>query len=358
MPRATEVLISLSALRHNLRRAASLAPAARVWAVVKANAYGHGLEAVLPALDQADGLALVEFDGAMALREAGWTKPILLLEGAFGPEDTALAAACRLGLVVHEPRQIDWLAGVPNHQKIDVYLKFNSGMNRLGLAATDFVRAHERLRSLPGVGTITLMTHFANADQPGGADRALASFEEVSRGLPGPRSLANSAAVFDLPQAHADWIRPGIMLYGATPTADRSARSLGLQPVMSLQSRLIAVQHLAPGDAVGYGSTFVAEQSMRIGIVACGYADGYPRHAPTGTPVAVADCRTRTLGRVSMDMLAVDLEPVPNASVGDRVQLFGDLVPVDEVAACAGTIGYELLCAIAPRVRRVVVDHG
>lgn len=358
MSRATEVLISLPALRHNLLRAASLAPASRLWAVVKADAYGHGLAAVLPALERADGLALVEFDAAIALREAGWTKPVLLLEGAFDQEDTMLAAGRRLELVVHEQRQIDWLERVPARKTVNVHLKFNSGMNRLGFSALEFVRAHKRLRELAGVGTITLMTHFANADVPAGADAAIASFEAVTRDLPGPRSLANSAAVFGLPQVHGDWVRPGIMLYGATPIADRSARSLGLEPVMCLQSRLIAVQHLSPGDTVGYGSTFVAKQAMRIGIVACGYADGYPRHAPTGTPVAVAGHRTRTLGRVSMDMLAVDLEQVPNASVGDTVQLFGDQIPVDDVAACAGTIGYELLCAIAPRVRRVVVHHG
>lgn len=358
MPRAARITISLPALRHNLRRVRGLAPASRAWAVVKADAYGHGLEALLPALDEADGLALVEFDRAQWLRERGWRKPILMLEGAFEPADVELAARIGLSLAVHESRQIDWLSALPPHPRLDVHLKLNSGMNRLGFAASDYQGAWRRLRALQSVAGITLMTHFANADLAGGATQAIAAFDQAAQGLERPHSLANSAAIIDWPAAHRDWVRPGIMLYGASPFGSRSAASLGLAPVMQFESRLIGRQQLSAGDAVGYGSAFIADRPMSIGIVACGYADGYPRHAPTGTPIAVCGVRTRTVGRVSMDMLAVDLEPVPQAVIGSPVELWGDQVPVDEVAASAGTIGYELTCAIAPRVLRQVTSDG
>ena len=338
-------------MRHNLARVRALAPGARAWAVVKANAYGHGLEAALEGFREADGLALVEFDKAGALRRAGWQRPILMLEGAFDADDLAQAARDRLALVVHEPRQVDWLSAASPSQPIDAHLKFNSGMNRLGFDETGLRDAHARLRALPAVASVALVTHFANADLAGGADGAIARFERASAGLAGDRSLANSAAVVAIPAAHGDWVRPGIMLYGASPFGDRSAADCGLRPAMRLASRLIAVRTLAAGDSVGYGAAFTADRPMRVGIVACGYADGYPRHAPTGTPIAVAGRRTRTLGRVSMDMLVADLDPVPEASPGDEVELWGGgLVDIDEVAASAGTIGYELMCALAPRV--------
>jgi len=351
MSRPISASVSVAAMRHNLARVRALAPTARAWAVVKANAYGHGLEAALEGFREADGLALVEFDKARALREAGWQRPILMLEGAFDEADVAQAARDRLSLVVHEPRQLDWIAAVRPAAPIDAHLKFNSGMNRLGFDEAGLREAHARLSDLPGVRPVGLVTHFANADLPGGADDAIARFDEVSAGLAGERSLANSAAVVSLPAAHRDWVRPGIMLYGASPFGDRSAADCGLRPAMKLASRLIAARTLAAGESVGYGSTFAADRPMRVGIVACGYADGYPRHAPTGTPIAVAGRRTRTLGRVSMDMLVADLEPVPQARAGDEVELWGGgLVDIDEVAAAAGTIGYELMCALAPRV--------
>ncbi|HLT27688.1 MAG TPA: alanine racemase [Zeimonas sp.] len=356
MSRPTFATVSISALRHNLSVARAHAPGRFVWAVVKADGYGHGLANVLRGFAEADGLALVEFDRAARLRELGWTGPILMLEGAFEAADVAQAAAQRLSLVVHEARQIDWLERLPADAALDVFVKLNSGMNRLGFEAAAFRPAFERLRALPAVRSATLMTHFADADRDGGADDALRRFEQAARGLAAPWSLANSAAVLSLPAAHGAAIRPGILLYGATPFAHRSARSFGLRAAMTLESTLIAVQSLATGDAVGYGSTFRAERPMRIGVVACGYADGYPRHAPTGTPVAVDGVRTHTVGRVAMDMLTVDLTPVPRAGVGSRVELWGATVPVDEVAQASGTIGYELLCALAPRVPLRVVD--
>ncbi len=356
MPRPILATISIAAMRHNLSVARAHAPGRFAWAVVKADGYGHGLQNALAGLGDADGLALVEFDRAACLRELGWTKPVLMLEGAFDEADVAQAAGQRLSLVVHEARQLDWLARLPSDANVDVLVKLNSGMNRLGFDPAAFRVALERARRLPAVRSVALMTHFADADRVGGAQAALRRFARAAQGLDDPRSLANSAAILSLPVAHADAIRPGIVLYGATPFAERPARSFGLRAAMTLESKLIAVQVLAPGDTVGYGSTFRAERPMRIGIVACGYADGYPRHAPTGTPIAVEGIRTRTVGRVSMDMLAVDLAGAPDADVGAGVELWGDDVPIDDVASAAGTIGYELMCALAPRVPRRVID--
>jgi alanine racemase len=356
MTRPIAASISLPALAHNLSVARRRAAGARVWAVVKAHAYGHGLPAAVRAFGGADGLALLEFDNARRLRALGWRGPILMLEGAFDPDDVALAGELALSLVVHDTSQLEWMRA-HRGPAIDVWLKVNTGMNRLGVAPEEVATMHAALGSLVGVGTVSLMTHFAEADRAGGAAAQIERFARATEGLPGARSMANSAALIDLPDTHRQWVRPGIMLYGASPFAERSAASLGLRPAMTLTSALIGVRSLRAGDAVGYGATFTAEGPMRIGVVACGYADGYPRHASTGTPVAVAGVSTRIVGRVSMDLLAVDLEPVPDAGVGAPVELWGPQVPVDEVAARAGTIGYELLCAVAPRVpMRVVAD--
>ena len=343
-------------MRHNLSRARALARGARVWAVVKANGYGHGLLNALRGFSDADGLALVEFDLAIRLREAGWRGPVLMLEGAFDEGDVRAAGEHRLALVVHHEAQVGWLSALAPQSGIETYLKFNSGMNRLGFDAAGLRAAHARLEAHPRVASITLMTHFANADLRDGARDALTRFDAACAGLPGARSSANSAAVFDVPSARMDAVRPGIMLYGASPFAGRGAAQLGLRPAMRLESQLIAVQNLRAADAVGYGSSFVAPGPMRIGVVACGYADGYPRHAPTGTPIAVDGVRTRTVGRVAMDMLTVDLTPVPEAGPGSAVELWGETVPIDEVAASAGTIGYELMCALAPRVSIRALD--
>ncbi len=358
MPRPLLATIHSAALQHNLSVARAHANGARLWAVVKANGYGHGLLRAMRGFDGADGLALIEFDNAVALREAGWQKPILMLEGCFDADDVATAARHRLTCVVHCAAQIDLLeaaarATAAGATRIDVHLKLNSGMNRLGFEATAFRHAHARLQRLPLVGDISLMTHFANADAPQTPAlplaRQVACFEAASAGLAGERTLANSATDLLHPALLADWARPGIMLYGASPGSGTAA-GYGLQPAMTLRSALIGVQALRAGDAVGYGSRFIATGPIRIGIVACGYADGYPRHAPDGTPVVVAGVRTRLVGRVSMDMLMIDLTPAPAAQVGAPVILWGRGLPVDEVAEAAGTIGYELLCAVAPRV--------
>lgn len=355
MPRPVCATVSVSALAHNLAAVRRRAPDARIWAVVKAHAYGHGLPAAIRGFAGADGLALLEFDNARRLRALGWRGPILMLEGPFGPDDVTMAGELGLSLVVHNAVQVEWLRAYDG-KVIDVWLKLNTGMNRLGVPPDEAASIQKALSMLPSVGKVSLMTHFADADRPGGAAAQLERFERATADLPGSRSLANSAALIDLPDTHRDWVRPGIMLYGSSPFGDRSAASLGLRAAMTLRAELIATQALQAGDAVGYGGTFVAPGPMRIGIVACGYADGYPRHAPTGTPIEVAGVRTRTVGRVSMDMLAVDLEPVPDAGVGASVELWGERVSVDEVAASAGTIGYELLCAVAPRVPMQWVD--
>ncbi|TFV98619.1 alanine racemase [Oxalobacteraceae bacterium OM1] len=353
MPRPIVARISLSAMRHNLAIARQKAPASRVWAVVKANAYGHGLERALRAFADADGLALIEPDAALRLRELGWQKPILLLEGFFHETDLPLLARHGIEIAVHCREQIDMLEH-SGAGPFTVHLKMNSGMNRLGFRPQDYREAHVRLSALPGVQRIVLMTHFANADDPLNPhmplDEQVRRFHQASDGLPGERSLANSAAVLLHQQTVADWIRPGIMLYGGTP-GGRSAKAFSLRPAMTLSSEIIGIQQLAAGEAVGYGSRFVADRPMTVGVVACGYADGYPRHAPAGTPVLVDGIKTGLAGRVSMDMITVDLTPMPQARVGSRVTLWGEGLPIDDVATAAGTIGYELMCAVAPRVR-------
>jgi alanine racemase len=350
MPRPIRATFNPAAFALNLGVARKRAPGARVWAVIKANAYGHGLLRAARALDAADGFALLDLDDAVRLRDAGVRKPILLLEGFFGAADLAPIAAHSLSVVVHSNDQIAMLESARLPARLSVFLKLNTGMNRLGIGPAEARRAVERLTASASVAEIALMTHFADADGPAGVAEQLARFESATSGLALPRSLANSAALLRYPQARGDWMRPGIMLYGCSPFADEPAEALGLEPVMTLAAELIAVRQLVAGDRVGYGSTFTADRAMRIGVVACGYADGYPRHAPTGTPILVGGRRTRAVGRVSMDMLTVDLEPIPEAAVGTPVTLWGQGLSCDEVAAAAGTVSYELLCALAARV--------
>jgi alanine racemase len=360
MPRPIRATIRLSALRHNLALARRHAPRSRIWAVVKANAYGHGLVRAARALADADGYALLDLNEAVLLREAGITKPILLLEGVFQPADLAFVDRYALTLGVHDLEQILMLERARLSSQVAVLLKLNTGLNRLGFAGPGVRGVYSRLQASGKVATISLMTHFADADGPAGIAAQLARFTEWTAGLQGEVTLANSAALLRFPEAHADWVRPGIMLYGCSPFADVSAERLGLQPAMTLASEIIAVQDLKPGDRVGYGGTFEARHPMRIGIVACGYADGYPRHAPglpdRSTPIAVAGKRALTVGRVSMDMLCADLSAIPEARVGSPATLWGEGLPADEVAASAGTLSYELLCALAARVPQLEIE--
>jgi len=358
MPRPLSATIHLDSMQHNLARARACAPQAKVWAVVKANAYGHGLERAMRGFAQADGLALVELENAVWLRQNGWIKPILLLEGFFEPSDVPLLAEHNINPAVHNIEQVKMLEYTQLYRPIDVHLKMNTGMNRLGFTPSEYAAAFKRLRAIPGVRHITHMTHFANADELEHPRLTMAEqvrrFQYGAGELPGERSLSNSGGVLhgsELGDAlRNDWVRPGIMLYGGTP-GGRSALDYGLRPTMTLRSEIIGIQRIGAGDTVGYGSRFEAEGPMTVGVVACGYADGYPRHAPHGTPVVVEGRRTTLIGRVSMDMMTVDLSQVPNARVGSKVLLWGDGLPIDEVAQAAGTIGYELMCALAPRVR-------
>ena len=350
MYRPTFATVNLGALRHNLEVARRHARGAKTFAVVKANAYGHGLARAVGALGAAEGFALLDLGEAIGLRDAGYRQRVLLLEGFFSPAEFALFAEHRLSAVVHTREQLRMLRQLPKDAALDVFLKINTGMNRLGFTAAEFPDALRALQTNPGVERVTLMTHFADADGTSGVAWQTEVFNKLSTGLDLESSLANSAAIFRFPETHADWVRPGIMLYGCSPFSEQTGAQLGLVPVMTLESRVIAVQQLRRGDAVGYGSLFVADRDMRIGVVTCGYADGYPRHAPTGTPIMVEGRLTRTVGRVSMDMLCADLSDVPEALVGSRVVLWGEGVPVERVADAAGTVGYELLCGLAPRV--------
>jgi alanine racemase len=364
MPRPILATIHVSAFQNNLRVARTHAPDAKVWAIVKANAYGHGIERVLEGLRGADGFALLDLQEAQTVRTWGWRGPILLLEGVFEQRDLELCSRLDLWHTVHSEAQIDMLAAHKTNVPQRVFLKLNSGMNRLGFTPERYRAAWARLNALPQVDEISHMTHFSDAEGAKGIAAQMQVFETATRDLPGERSLCNSAAtlrhenaqVYTPAQVCADWVRPGIALYGGSPGfTQHSAADWGLQPTMTLAAKIIATQDLQPGDSVGYGSAFVADVAMRIGIVACGYADGYPRISPTGTPVLIDGMRSRTLGRVSMDMLTVDLQPVPQAGVGSEVTLWGraangEVLPIDEVAHCAHTVGYELMCALAARV--------
>jgi len=364
MPRPIRAQIHVDALAHNLARARQAAAGARVWAVVKANAYGHGIAHAYAGLKGADGFALLDLAEAEQIRALGWRGPVLLLEGCFSPRDLETCSRLNLWHTVHQAAQIDMLAAHKTERPHHVYLKMNSGMNRLGFKPSAFRSAWQRLSGLTQVDAITLMTHWADADaDPAGGGPGIAQqravFEAATHDLGGERSLCNSAATLrhgSEPDVRGDWVRPGILLYGSSPDFPfHDIDHWQLRPTMTLAAELIALQDLETGDCVGYGSSFRAPRAMRIGVVACGYADGYPRVAPTGTPVLVDGVRTELVGRVSMDMVTVDLTPVPAARLGSVATLWGvastgSVLPIDEVARACGTLGYELMCALAPRV--------
>lgn len=353
-------VISRSAWRHNLARLKAAAPSAKVLAVIKANAYGHGAIEAARTLD-ADAFGVARLGEGLELRTAGIVAPIVLMEGVFSPDELVVAIQNRFDLVVHSAHQVDWLqahemsaAATP----LVIWLKMNTGMNRLGFDAEELSVAAQRLQSLSIVKEIRLMTHFATADESDHplTGRQLTLFEAASAGIAGVRSLGNSAGILSGAATQGDWIRAGIALYGSSPTAERTASELGLEPVMSLQSEIIALRELKMGDSVGYGATWVAARPTRLAIVAVGYADGFPRSCPSGTPVLVNGHRATLVGRVSMDMITVDVTDIPSVSIGDPAVLWGGGVSVDEIARCAGTIGYELLCRVTGRVPRVYVD--
>lgn len=350
MARPIQASFDLAALKNNFAIARRHAGSAAIMAVIKANAYGHGLLRVARTLADAEGFALLELDDAVRLRDAGYRQRILLLEGFFSASELPEIVHHGFAIMVHAREQLQMLRTLRTNKKIDVFLKFNTGMNRLGFPAIDAGSMIEELKVLPCVGEVVLTTHFSDAEGVSGVDWQMREFENrVAR--PGyARSLANSAALLRFPETRGDWVRPGLMLYGASPLQDVSALKLGLKPVMTLKSVIIAIQQLKPGDSVGYGGLFSADRNMRIGVVACGYADGYPRHAYNGAPVLIEGVLVPMAGRVSMDMVCVDLTNVPHARLGSPAVLWGEGLPVEEVAAAAGTVSYELLCALARRV--------
>jgi alanine racemase len=375
MPRPIRALIDRRAMAHNLnvvrrtlgQNLPSETPSSLIWAVIKANAYGHGIEAAVSGFSEADGLALLDFEEAERCRAAGWKKPILMLEGAFDAQDIESAVRLELTLVLHHPEQLRLLQLSRPQVPISVYLKLETGMNRLGLQACQYRKVYQALLDMQASGQVAQinhMTHFACADWPDGLDAPMMRFADVVKGFAGDWSLSNSAALLHHHQRLArwtegirSWVRPGICLYGGSPFDDISAEQLGIKGAMTLRSALISVRDVRAGEGVGYGYAYKATRDIRLGTVACGYADGYPRHAPTGTPLGIRGARVPLVGRVSMDMITVDITDAPQVGVGDEVILWGDGGPSgDEVAKMAGTISYELFSAVTARVPRVSVS--
>jgi len=353
MTRPARARIDLQALRHNFSRVRQAAPASHVMAIIKANAYGHGTVEIARALPDARAFGVACTEEAIALREAGFDRRIVLLEGLFTADDIGLINAYRLDVVVHHDSQLDLLEQGRLIRPVDVWLKVDTGMNRLGFEPDRVAAARARLAGIAGVGEVRLMTHFACADDLASdyTRKQLRLFTDLAAQLPGECTLANSAAILGWPDTHADWVRPGVMLYGGSPLLGRSAAELDLRPVMTLTTRLIAVNPRRRGEPVGYSGDWVCPADTNIGVAAIGYGDGYPRHAPSGMPVLVNGKRVPLAGRVSMDMICLDLSSQPGAQVGDEVVLWGEGLPIDEVAAGAGTISYELFCGVGRRVQ-------
>jgi alanine racemase len=371
MNRPIQATIVTQNLKDNLNTVKNITNQRFVWAVIKANAYGHSIKSAIEGFSQADGLALLDLQDVHALREMGWTKRILLLEGIFSAHEIPQVIENECNLVVHQFLQLEWLEQYLSNlssleaenfkSKVEIWLKLNSGMNRLGFKSGEYGLAYNHLIHLGF--KVHHLTHFANADEANifpTVEDQWAIFEHTTQWMDGFKSAANSSAILNFPHVHADWVRPGIMLYGASPTGKhQDIAHLALKPGMILSSEIIAIQEITKGDTVGYGSRFVAKQNTRVGIVACGYADGYPRHAKEGAPVWVhlpsptdhqSGVKVGLIGRVSMDMITIDLTTIPQASIGTKVELWGANNPIDDVAMFSDTVGYELMCAVTQRV--------
>lgn len=354
MTRPARVLIDLAALRHNLSRVRAFAPRSRVLAIVKANGYGHGLTRVAHALQGANGFGVACLEEALVLREAGIRKRILLLGGVFESSELALVDGHRLDVVVHDETQLELLERARLRHPISVWLKVDTGMHRLGIAPTSVPRVWQRLVESGNVARpIRVLSHLASADdrQAEQTSDQLSCLLSCTDGLATELSVANSAAILTRPESHRDWVRPGIMLYGISPFADALGADYDLRPVMTLSTRLVAVKRVEAGETIGYGGTWRCPHAMPVGVAAVGYGDGYPRHAPSGTAVLVNGERVPLIGRVSMDLITLDLRRQPDAQAGDAVVLWGRGLPIEELARRAGTIAYELVCRVASRVR-------
>lgn len=360
MGRPTKITIDLPALRHNLQQIRQFAPHSLVMAMVKSNAYGHGLQRIALALPDAEALGVACIEEGTLLRQAGVKNPIVLMEGLFTSDELSRASTEQFTLIIHHESQVDMLEKNPHLPPLPIWLKIDTGMHRLGFDPSEIKKIMSRLMNCTSVKQpIGLMTHFADSDS---LDRAptlkqIDVFNAVTKGLPGPRSLANSAGIIAWPSAQGDWVRPGIMLYGASPFKGHRGVEHHLKPVMSLSSELIAIHSLSKGSRVGYGGTWVCPEDMRVGVVGIGYGDGYPWHAQNGTPMLVNGRPCPLVGRVAMDMISVDLRTQPQAKIGDPVVLWGPGLPVEIVAEYSGTISYELLTRITQRVH-VIVQEG
>jgi alanine racemase len=347
-------VVDAAALRHNLQQVRRAAPGSRVMAVIKANAYGHGMVPAARALAEADGFAVARLGEGLALRAAGLTNRILLLEGVFSAEQLAAAAQARFELMVHSPEQLELLEALSGDQQVTAWIKVDSGMNRLGFRLDEFGAAYDRLRRNVRVhADPTLVTHLASADDRRDAKtlQQLQAFSAATAGLPGARSIANSAGVLAWPAARADWVRPGLMLYGVSPFPSGTGAALGLRPAMTLRTEVIALKTVKAGETVGYGGTWTAPRDTRMAVLAAGYGDGYPRGTEPGAPVQIGGRRAPLIGRVSMDMITADITELPPVSVGDPVLLWGNEIPVEEVAAHAKAIAWDLLCGVSQRVQ-------
>ena len=355
MPRPIAATIHMGALRHNLQRMREAAKGRTLWAVVKANAYGHGLLRAARAFEEADGLALIDLCDAQKVREQGWTKRILLLEGFFDESDLPLLEKFDIETIVHNRHMIQILKAHAPFKSLKVHIKINSGMNRLGFLATEEEGVRAELEAIEGVRVMGVVTHFANAEPTYEADKPATVSLQLSRMRqiePRPEHLcmANSAATLWQDDVKGDAVRAGVALYGASPDSHYTSEDLDIRPAMTLSAKILAIQNVPAGEAIGYGSRFVTHRDSRIAVVACGYADGYPRSTPDGTPTYVEGKIAPIAGAISMDMLTIDVTDVPEARLGSEVELWGSHIPVNEVAKRCGTIGYELLCAIALRV--------
>lgn len=358
MTRGAKAFVKLSALKHNLSRVRELVKQSRVMAMIKSNGYGHGMIEVANALSDADAFGVASVTEAITLRDANIKQPIVVMSGFYDVAELPLLVEHNLQAVIHDPSQLDMLCATSLSSPVTVWLKIDTGMHRLGFLPDAVSDARERLRACEWVDKpIHLMTHLADADRFDSdfTTAQIDAFSELTNEYPGPKSIANSGGILAYSGSHADWVRPGIMLFGASPFEGRVGIDEQLQPVMTLQAKIMAVKTLEKNDAIGYGCTWRCPEAMPIAIVAIGYGDGYPRHAPSGTPTLVNGVECPIVGRVSMDMLAIDLRAQPNAQIGDTVTLWGDDLPVERIAECADTISYELMCDLTPRVRREYV---